>query len=123
MRKTKIKEVSALERAKTNRLRKYECPECHQIIRGTRLTSVICGRCHERLSRLIYLARVTPVPEELLTQPDSAIPIVEAVDSQLDLLDTSSSQLQNLRTRIDYLEIENDKLARRLRSLEGEPTS
>lgn len=55
----------AVEKAKSNRQRKYECPECNQIARGTRHTLLICGLCHEMTGTIVRMVRVDPLPEEI----------------------------------------------------------
>lgn len=37
----------AAAKARSTRLRKFECPDCHQIARGTRGSILICGLCFE----------------------------------------------------------------------------
>jgi hypothetical protein len=56
------------QRAAKNRERKFQCPECHQIGRGSRASSFLCGVCYEMHQRIVAMLRVDPLPEEILQQ-------------------------------------------------------
>ena len=63
------KAVSAAEkRARSMRNRKFTCsdPECGQIARGTRGSSLICGICFSLYERIVFMVRVDPLPEEIV---------------------------------------------------------
>jgi hypothetical protein len=65
-RTSKRETATAETKARKNRLRKFECPACHQIARGTRATDLICGRCYACDGELIALVRIDLLPEEIL---------------------------------------------------------
>lgn len=56
----------AAAKARSTRLRKFECPDCHQIARGTRNSVLICGLCFQLQNEITHMVRVDPLPEEIL---------------------------------------------------------
>lgn len=61
--------VEAAERkARSMRLRLFECDACRQKARGTRSSSLICGVCYEMDGEVRPMRRVDPLPEEILGQ-------------------------------------------------------
>ena len=58
----------AEKRARSMRNRKFVCsdPECGQIARGTRGSSLICGICFSLYGRIVFMVRVDPLPEEII---------------------------------------------------------
>jgi hypothetical protein len=65
--KASLRAVDAAEgKARTNRLRKFACPSCSQIARGTRCSVLACGLCYEMRGEVIMLRRVDPLPEEVI---------------------------------------------------------
>jgi hypothetical protein len=57
--------LRAEEKARTMRNRKFCCPECGQIARGTRNSVLICGVTYEMTGRVVTMLRVDPLPEEI----------------------------------------------------------
>ena len=64
---------SAERKARAMRLRKFQCPECQQIARGTRLTELVCGICYAIGHSIVRLIRVDPLPEEVLQTQAGAV--------------------------------------------------
>jgi hypothetical protein len=64
--KTADAAMVAEDRARSTRNRKFECPRCHQIARGTRSSDLLCGRCYATDGDIVQLVRVDPLPEEIL---------------------------------------------------------
>lgn len=66
----------ALVKARKNRSRLFQCPECGQKVRGTRATSVLCGECRDS-NGPIAMRRIDLVPEEV-TPMSAAIAAMDA---------------------------------------------
>ena len=69
---SKREALSAEQRARKMRLRKYQCPSCSQIVRGCRTTSVLCGICWGIEGKAVELVRVDSTPEEILEAAEKA---------------------------------------------------
>lgn len=68
-----MKTLSRAEaKARKMRSRKFACPECGQIVRGTRGTIVDCGLCREMYGRTVTMVRVDPLPEEIAAMAAAA---------------------------------------------------
>lgn len=62
-----VEAEKAFDKARKNRQRKYQCPRCEQIARGTRSTLLLCGVCYEMDEVIVRLTRIDPLPEEIST--------------------------------------------------------